>query len=220
MTDLELLQALAPFVSDHKRALFDRLAPLRTRHVTAVLENSQGSHNASAVVRTCDLTGVQHMHVIEDQAAFRMNDEITLGSGKWVNVHRHGPPSGREHCLDELRQLGYRIVATSPHASGSTPSTIDIDRPMAFCFGTEQDGLSDALMGSADEHLRIPMYGFTESFNLSVSVAIVLHTIMERVRASGIAWQLDEAEQVSVKLGWMRATIQHVDRIEARLRGA
>ncbi len=218
MTDQELLDALTPFVSDHKRRLFDRLAPLRTRHVTAVVENSLGPHNASAVVRTCDLVGVQHMHVIEDQGTFRPNDEIALGAGKWVDVHRHGGAHARADCLAALRAAGYRVVATSPRADGHTPATVPIDRPLAFCFGTEQHGLSDALIDAADMHLRIPMYGFTESFNLSVSVAIVLHTVMERMRAEGDAWRCDAAEVVRIKLGWTRAAIRDADRIERRLR--
>lgn len=218
MTDQELLHALTPFVTDHKRALIDRLAPLRTRFITAVVENSLGPHNASAVVRTCDLVGVQHLHVIEDQGTFRMNDAITLGAGKWVDLHRFGGEQAREHCLQHLRAQGYRIVATSPRADGYTPTTIPIDQPLAFCFGTEQHGLSNDLIASADMHLRIPMYGWTESYNLSVSVAIVLHTVMERVRAAGDHWRMDDDDVLRIKVRWLRAIIQHADQVEERLR--
>ncbi len=219
MNDTQLLERLSAFVSDHKRALFDRIAPLRTRHVTVVLEDVYQSHNASAVVRTCDLLGVQDLHVIEQRNAYKVDRNITLGSSQWVDVHHHNDPDdARRKCIDMLRARGYRIIATSPRAEQITPSTIALQQPMAFCFGTELEGISDELLGMADEHLRIPMYGFTESYNLSVSAAIVLYTVMERLRASEVPWNLGEDEITAIKLAWTRGVVHRADLIEQRLR--
>ncbi|MCW5898109.1 MAG: RNA methyltransferase [Flavobacteriales bacterium] len=218
MNDQELIGRLSAFVTDERNALFERLAPLRTRHVTAVLEDPYQPHNMSAVVRTCDLLGIQDVHVIERRNSYRVDPEIALGASKWVDVHRHGgSEEGRTKCFADLRAKGYRIVATSPRAEDVTPATIDIDRPLAICFGTEMDGLSDAAIEEADEHLRIPMYGFTESYNLSVSAAIVLYTVIERLRASGVDWRLDAQALASIKLGWLRASIRDAKAIESRL---
>ncbi len=219
MTDHELYDKLAAFISDNKRALFDTIAPLRTRHVTVVLEDIYQSQNASAVVRTSDLLGLQDIHVIENRNKYQLNPDVTLGSSKWVDIHRY-----RTHedntlaCVTALREKGYRIIATSPRAPEITPDNIDLSRPMAFCFGTELTGLSDGLMATADEHVRIPMYGFTESFNISASAAIVLYTVMQRLRAGAHPWHLSEEELITLKLAWARKVVHSAQHLEARIR--
>ncbi len=215
MTDRELYEKLSAFISDNKRELFDRLAPMRTRHVTVVLEDIYQSQNASAVVRTSDLVGIQDIHVIENRNKYQLNPDVTLGSSKWVDIHRY-----RTHkdntltCVQTLREKGYRIIATSPRGKEITPDSIELHRPMAFCFGTELTGLSDQLMEVADEHMRIPMYGFTESFNISASAAIILYTVMQRLRGSDIEWRLDEVSLDALKLDWARKVVHSAQHLE------
>lgn len=219
MTDHQLYERLAAFISDNKRALFDRMAPLRTRHVTVVLEDIYQPHNASAVVRTADLLGIQDMHIIENRNKYTVNPDVTLGSSKWVDMHRYREAGDNTtRCIGALREQGYAIVVTSPRAPEITPHSIPLDKPMAFCFGTELTGASDELMQAADMHLRIPMYGFTESYNISVSAAIVLFTVMERLRASNVPWQLDEASLIALKLQWARKVVHSAAHLEQRLR--
>ena len=219
LSDSELYDRLSTFISDNKRALFDRIAPERTRHVTVVMEDIYQPHNASAVVRTCDLLGVQDIHIIENRNKYVMNPDVTLGSSKWTDMHRY-----REHadnslaCIEHLKREGYRIVATTPRADRVTPHTIILDAPLAFCFGTELTGLSDTIMDRADIHLRIPMYGFTESYNISVSAAITLFTVMERLRASDVAWRLEEKELMALKLAWARKIVHSAHHIEELIR--
>jgi tRNA (guanosine-2'-O-)-methyltransferase len=219
LSDAELYDRLSAFISDNKRALFDRIAPERTRHVTVVMEDIYQPHNASAVVRTCDLLGVQDIHIIENRNKYVMNPDVTLGSSKWTDMHRY-----REHadnslaCVEHLKKEGYRIVATTPRADNVTPHTIPLDAPLAFCFGTELTGLSDTIMDRADIHLRIPMYGFTESYNISVSAAITLFTVMERLRASDIHWRMDEAHLMALKLAWARKIVHSAQHLEERIR--
>jgi tRNA (guanosine-2'-O-)-methyltransferase len=219
MTDPELYERLSAFISPNKRALFDRIAPLRTRHVTVVLEDIYQSQNASAVVRTCDLVGIQDIHVIEDQNRYQLNPDVTLGSSKWVDIHRYrSKEDNMMQCITTLRSKGYRIIATSPRSITNTPGSIDLSKPMAFCFGTELTGLSNALLDVADEHVRIPMYGFTESFNISVSAAILLYTVMERMRDSNVEWRMNNAELMTLKLDWARKMIHNPEGVEARVR--
>jgi len=219
LSDAELYDRLSSFISDNKRALFDRIAPERTRHVTVVMEDIYQPHNASAVVRTCDLLGVQDIHIIENRNKYVMNPDVTLGSSKWTDMHRY-----REHadnslaCIERLKKDGYRIVATTPRADSVTPHTIPLDAPLAFCFGTELTGLSDTIMERADIHLRIPMYGFTESYNISVSAAITLFTVMERMRASDVAWRMDERQLMALKLAWARKIVHSAHHIEELFR--
>jgi tRNA (guanosine-2'-O-)-methyltransferase len=218
MNDLQRYERLAAFITDNKRSLFERIAPLRTRHVTAVMEDIYQSQNASAVVRTCDLCGIQDVHVIENRNKYVLNPDVTLGSSKWVDIHRHrSKEDNTTACLAELRAKGYRIIATSPRGQHITPESIELDQPLAICFGTELTGLSDALMDGADAHLRIPMFGFTESFNISASAAITLYTIMQRLRASDVAWQLDDRAQLALRIAWVRKLLHDADAIEKRL---
>lgn len=219
LTDAELYDRLATFVSDNKRALFDRIAPERTRHVTVVLEDIYQPHNASAVVRTCDLLGVQDIHIIENRNKYVMNPDVTLGSSKWTDMHRYrGDGDNSLTCAEHLQQAGYLIVATSPRPGSFTPHDIPLDKPLAFCFGTELTGLAPALMDRADLHMRIPMYGFTESYNISVSAAITLFTVMERLRTGGDHWRLPADELIALKLSWARKTVHSAAHLEERLR--
>lgn len=218
-TDAQRYEQLAAFISQNKRDLFDRIAPLRTRHVTVVLEDIYQPHNASAVVRTADLVGVQDIHIIENRNKYTVNPDVTLGSSKWTDMirYRDRHADNAQACIKNLRDKGYRIVATSPRSDSVTPEDIPLDKPMAFCFGTELTGLSSNMMEAADTYLRIPMYGFTESFNISVSAAIVLYTVMQRLRNSNIPWQLSPAEVDALKLSWARKTVHSAQHLEARL---
>lgn len=219
MTDRDLYERLCAFITDNKRALFDRIAQERTRHVTCVLEDIYQPHNASAVVRTCDLLGIQDLHIIENRNKYTVNPDVTLGSSKWVDMHRwRGEADNTLRCVRHLKERGYAIVTTSPRAHDTTPATIAIDRPLAFCFGTELTGASDALLQHADIALRIPMHGFTESYNISVSAAITLYTVMERLRASDAPWRLRDAEVDALKLSWARKVVHSASHLEERIR--
>ncbi len=219
INDAELYERLSSFISENKRSLFDRIAPQRTRHVTVVLEDIYQPHNASAVVRTCDLLGVQDVHIIENRNKYTVNPDVTLGSSKWVDMHRYkGATDNSLACMRALKQRGYLIVATSPRSDNATPATIPLDRPLAFCFGTELTGLSDDIMQHADIGLRIPMYGFTESYNISVSAAITLYTVTERLRQSDVQWQLPQDELLALKLEWARKMVHNAHHLEERIR--
>ena len=217
-TDAERYAQLAEFVSENKRALFDRIAPDRTRHITAVLEDIYQPHNASAVVRTAELLGVQDLHVIENRNKYTVNPDVTLGSSKWTDMHRYRDKEADNsaECAKALKERGYLLVATTPAAGAYVPEDIPLDKPLAFCFGTELTGISETMRNAADLHLRIPMHGFTESYNISVAAAITLYTVMQRLRRSEVEWRLPSPELDALKLAWARKTVQSATALEAR----
>lgn len=217
-TDAERYAMLAEYLSDNKRMLFDRMASERTRHITTVLEDIYQPHNASAVVRTSELLGVQDLHIIENRNKYTVNPEVTLGSSKWTDLHRHRgtDKDNSVACAAALIEKGYTLVATTPAEGAFTPEDIPLDKPLAFCFGTELTGISDTLRNAAHMRLRIPMYGFTESYNISVSVAIVLYTVMQRLRNSDVQWRLDEPASIALKLDWARRTVRSAHALEER----
>ena len=200
-----LYESAAPLFSDHKRALFDRLAPLRTRHISVVLEDVYQSHNAAAVLRSCDCFGVQDVHVVENHNTFNPAGDVAVGSSKWVDYYKHRSIA---EAYSYLRRQGYRIVATLPHENDQMIGDLDIGTKTALVFGTELTGLTQEAIEGADAYVKIPMYGFTESFNISVCAALSLFSLTERMRASDrIAWRLSDDELLDLKLHWAMQTI-------------
>lgn len=218
VTDAERYALLAGFLTEHRRELFERIAAERTRHITLVLEDIYQPHNASAVVRTAELLGVQDLHIIENRNSYKVNPEVTLGSSKWTDMHRYRERGADNSlaCARHLKARGYALVATVPGAGAFTPDDIPLDRPLAFCFGTELTGLTPALCHAADLRLRIPMHGFTESYNISVAAAIVLYTVMQRLRCSDVPWRLSSGETDAMKLAWARRSVRSAGSMEDR----
>lgn len=210
-----LYQEASSLISDNKRDLFDRLAPLRTRHLAVALEDIYQSHNAAAVLRSCDCFGVQDVHVVEANNAFNPAGDVAVGSSKWVDYYSYpDTPS----AYRRLHEMGYRIVATTPHNDDTLINDLDISQPTVLIFGTELTGLSQQAIDLADAYVKIPMFGFTESFNISVCAALSLFALTSRLRAShDIHWQLSPEEILDLKLHWCTQTIRDGEQVLAQL---
>jgi tRNA (guanosine-2'-O-)-methyltransferase len=206
----QLVSYLSGFMTERRNALFRQIASKRTRYITVVLEDIFQSHNASAVLRSCECFGVQDIHFIENKFQYELNPDIALGSWKWLTLNRYADSEDNTtECLLNLKAQGYRIVATSPHKQDTTPDMLSLDKgKIALIFGTELDGLSEQALALADEFVRIPMVGFTESFNISVSAALCIYQLTDRLRKSTLNWQLDEEETIALLLSWMRNSIK------------
>lgn len=211
-----LIAYLENFISDNRKELFDRIIEYRTRYITVALEDIYQSHNASAVLRTCDCFGIQDVYIVENKNKYSVNPEVTIGSDKWLSLKKYNKSKNNSlKAIDDLRKKGYRIVATTPHQDDTELKNFDIlPGKVALFFGTELQGLTDNILQNADEFLKIPMYGFTESYNISVSAALILHTLTEKMRASVIEWQLTEEEKIEVKRTWLKRSIRNSDLIE------
>ena len=216
-TKQRLLAFYAEYLTDRRKARFEEVINYRTRYITVVLEDVFQSHNASAVLRSCDLTGIQDVHAIENRNEYDINTDIDMGSSKWLNLYRYNQQ--KYNTLDafqKLRNEGYRIVATTPHKNDHTLDTLPIDGKFALVFGTELNGLTDVAIENADEFLRIPMYGFTESYNISVSAALSMFTLTERMRKSTINWHLTIEEKESILLEWSRRSVKFHEKLERK----
>ena len=211
----QLLSHLSSYLTDRRKARFEEVIKYRTRYVTVVLEDVFQSHNASAVLRSCDLTGIQDIHAIENRNEYDVNTEIDMGSSKWLNLYRYNKQKNNtSEAFNVLRKKGYRIVATTPHKNDYTLDTLPLEGRFALVFGTELTGLSPIAIEQADEFLRIPMYGFTESYNISVSAALAMFTLTERLRKSNINWQLSQEEKEDILLEWSRRSVRSAANIE------
>ncbi|MBR4738628.1 MAG: RNA methyltransferase [Bacteroidales bacterium] len=210
-----LYERAAELFSDNKRALFDRLAPLRTRHIAVVLEDIYQSHNASAVLRSCDCFGVQDVHVVESRNPFNPAGDVAVGSSKWVDYYKHATI---QEAYRHLHAHGYRIVATLPHENDTMIGDLDLSQPVALVFGTELTGLTQEAVEGADAYVKVPMYGFTESFNISVCAALSLFSLTERMRRDGgLRWQLSDDALLDLKLHWAMQAIRDGEKVMEQL---
>ena len=212
-----LLEFFAQFVTEHKRDRMAEVLAERTRHITVVVEDILKPHNASAVVRSCDCYGVQDFHVVENRYEYDVNPAVTRGASKWVDLVRYRKQDGlnnTEVCFNRLRSEGYTIYATTPHTNSTLLPDVDVTDKVALVFGNELEGVSDYALEHADRALAIPMYGFTESFNLSVSAAICLYDLTRKLRASSQSWQLTEREQKEITLRWYKKIVKHAETMQ------
>jgi len=204
---------LENFITENRKLNFDRVLENRTKHFCIAVEDVYQLHNTSAVMRSCEVFGIQNLHVIDQVFTKTIDKEIALGAEKWVDINRH---SSTTNCINDLKGKGYQIVATTPHAEAANIENYDITKPAAIFFGTEKSGLSQEVINQADAFIKIPMYGFTESLNISVSAAIVINTLTNKLRESTIDWKLKEEELLEKKIDWMRKSIKDIDFITER----
>ena len=216
MPDTELYQFLSEYVSDHKKQLFEKVLAKRTRYITTVIEDVYQPHNASAVMRSCDGMGIQDVHIIENYNDFEVSEGVSIGADKWLTQHFHHPSEGTASrtCFERLKDQGYVLCATTPHRDDVAIENLPLDKPLALIFGAELEGLSQYALDHADCFVRIPMYGFSESFNISVSAAICMYELRRRLEQSQVSWQLTEAEKQELRFKWTRASINRVEALE------
>jgi tRNA (guanosine-2'-O-)-methyltransferase len=212
MNNKPLITYLSQFVTPDRLAKIQTLVALRTRYITVALEDVHQSHNASAIVRSCEAFGLQDIHCVTGKNKFDVKNTVASGASKWLTLQEH---KTSQDCIASLKQAGYKIVATSPHAT-KTLEAINLDQKIALLFGTEQEGLTQQTIDQADELIKIPMSGFTESFNVSVSVALCVYSLSTRLRASDVVWQLNQQEQEILLLEWLKKSIERSDLLEKR----
>ncbi|MFP5436686.1 MAG: TrmH family RNA methyltransferase [Bacteroidia bacterium] len=211
--DTDYLTYLEGFITPNRRENFERILAQRSRHFTVAIEDVFQLHNTSAVMRTCEVFGVQELHVIEEAYGKDIDKEIALGAQKWVDVERYNTTG---ECIHALRDRGYKIIATSPHAEAADLDDYDITEPAALFFGTEKNGLTQEVLDQAEGFIKIPMIGFTESLNISSSAAIIIQNLSQRLRKSDIKWELNEQELLEKRIDWARKSIKDIDFVTKR----
>ncbi|MBD3581529.1 TrmH family RNA methyltransferase [Flavobacterium selenitireducens] len=213
MIDTELLYFLESILTEERKARFLQVLSRRTNHFTVAMEDIFQLHNTSAVMRSCEVFGIQQLNVVEEKYGKSIDKEIAMGAEKWVDINRF---ASIQDCIGNLKEKGYKIVATTPHSEDCTLDEFDVSQKSALFFGTERNGLSQQVIDQADGFLKIPMEGFTESLNISVSAAIILQNLTSRLRNADVDWKLSETEILEKRLDWARKSIKDIERIESR----
>jgi tRNA (guanosine-2'-O-)-methyltransferase len=217
MIDKELLNLFESYLTDKRKTLYKKVIAERTCHFTVVLEDISQPHNASAILRTCDIFGVQDLHTVENKYINRVSKYVAKGSQKWITSKRYkSDGNNTQICFDNLREKGYQIIATSPHNNSCLLQDFDISKKTAFVFGEETEGISDFVKENADGFLNIPMVGFTESLNISVAASIILQDVTTKLRNSDLDWHLSEEEKEMLYYDWLKNSIKNSDVIEEK----
>lgn len=213
----ERIALLSGFMLPARYDVLRRTVAMRTRYMTILAENTFHPQNAAALIRHCEAFGLQQMHTVETFCRFNPSAAIVRGTDRWVDIRRHGSTA---ESLAALRAEGYRIVATTPHREDTTPESFDVGRGrFALVFGTEHAGISEEVLASADEFLRIPMCGMVESLNVSASAAILIYMLSERMRRQVEGWNMTAAEQAATLYGWMCRSVKDSEKILKRTFG-
>jgi len=203
-----LTEYLETFLTEERKKLFHNVLENRTRHITIVLEDLYQTQNISAVMRSCECLGIQDIHVVEGENDFQIHKAIAMGADKWLTINRYPKVNNpMATCINALKLKGYTIVATLSDDNGCFLNELSLEKPVAFLFGTELTGLSKETIVAADKTVTIPMHGFTNSFNISNSVAIIANFCIENLRKSSINWKLSEEEKNELFFDWVQKSI-------------
>ena len=209
--DQKFLDYLSQYVTDGKKELFEVILGQRTKNLTIVLEDIFKAHNASAVLRTAECMGIQDVHVVEQRNPYDYNPYVLRGAGKWLSLHKYeGTDQNMKVCFDRLRSEGYKLIATSPHEYAVDYADLEVTEKTAVIFGTEETGISEYVKENADGFVKIPMMGFTESFNISVSAAIVLEDFNRKMRKN-FPCELSAEEKSTLRLEWYKKVVSRID---------
>lgn len=216
MVDYKYIEYLEKLVTEKRKNLFKKVLENRTRHFTIAIEDIFQPHNASALVRTCDVFGIQDIHVIEEKYQFYASRLVAKGAQKWIdfNMYNKSDTNNTIDCINSLKAKGYKIIATTPHNDSCFLQDFDITQKSAFFFGVEKAGLSKDVLDNADGYLQIPMVGFTESLNISVAAAIILQNVQERLLKSDLNWQLTPEEKNEKYLDWLEKSIKSIKKVK------
>jgi tRNA (guanosine-2'-O-)-methyltransferase len=209
------LDYLGQYITEHKKSVMERVLAKRTRFLTVVLEDIFKPHNASAVIRTCDCFGLQDIHVVEKTNQYKINPYVTRGASQWVDLYKHYQEDGSssvDACFADLRKKGYKIYGTSPAPSSISIYDLEPSEKLALVFGNEHEGISEEVKQKADGIVHIPMLGFTDSFNISVSASIFLYDLIKKATAyQHPDFYLSEDEKNQLRMKWYREIVKHSD---------
>jgi tRNA (guanosine-2'-O-)-methyltransferase len=198
---------LAPLLTPERIARIDRVLEARLTTVVAAVEDTYDPHNAAATIRTSEALGLAELHVIEPGVRFSATKGVTRGAHRWLDLHRW---PGAPAAIAALHARGFAVYATAPDATVSVED-VDVTRPAAVLFGNEHDGLTPDAVAACDAAITVPMFGFTESFNLSVTVGIAMSRLAARRRAHlGAPGDLAPEVRARLRARWFALRIRGV----------
>jgi tRNA (guanosine-2'-O-)-methyltransferase len=200
----KVVRILEPLVNAERRARLHAVIANRLASVSVVFEAPHDPHNGAAVVRSCEGFGVSTLHVVESREAFLVATSVARSAEKWVDVRCHSTPAA---AVQAVRAAGMELVAA--RADGEMlPNELAFIERVALVLGNERDGIGNELGAACKRSVRVPMRGFVESLNVSVTAAILLSAATtgrrgdldelsrRRLYARGLYFSLTRAEDL------------------------
>ncbi len=192
---LRVIELLGEHLTDERRVRLEQVVASRSLHLVSVLENIYDKGNVSAVMRSSEAFGYIGMSLIDAPGArFKAANRVTKGADKWLDVKSFNAPAP---AIADLKARGYQIWATDLETHDSI-DTIDWSRPTAIVLGNEKEGVSGEMRGLVDGRFRIPMLGFSQSFNISVAAALIFYRAHLEQRKLGAKALLRENQRLQV----------------------
>lgn len=213
----ETFDYLKQFLTDERLSKIEHFSLESSDFVLPVMEDVYQFRNAAAIVRSVEACGFHHVVALEEENVFNPNLKVTKGAETWVQVEKM--PNNLD-SLKKIKSRGYRILAVSPEKNATMLPDYEVKEPIALVFGTELEGVSDEILGFADETLAIPMFGFTKSFNVSVAAAICMYEMKQKLMKSGIEYQLSDEKLLELKIRWAKNSIKSSEQILERFLGS
>ena len=216
VNDNAFMAYLESMMPESKKKKIAQVLPFRTRHVVTVIENVLDSNNTNAILRTSEALGIQDAHLVYGNIKYIPQKSVSKGAHLWMDTFKYGNEfeDNAINCIHFLKGKGYQLVVTSPDAK-NTIDDIDIDKPMAVCFGQESKGVSNTFLSHAAIAVSLPQYGFTDSYNVAVAAGMTLLPLLEKVRKSNLHWQLTDAEKKLIYKTWL---MQYHEPVEAHFK--
>ena len=212
--DGTLYSMMETHVSESRLEKIESVSIERTRYITFVLNNIYYTQNISAVLRSCDCFGIQDLYITGDSPSTHINKHVALGASNWVDVHRRTYLPDRD-TLSALKDKGYRLVVTLPEPGATSLHDFNLEAgKAAVVMGNEKDGVSEAVREMADEYMYIPMSGFSQSLNISVSAAVIMSEMIRKLSVSDIDWKISGKELEDLRYKWMKNSVKRGGRIE------
>ena len=213
--DCSELQFYQKLLSDERISRIETILERRTRWITLALENIHHKHNLNAAIRSCEALGIQDVYIADQEEEFESCNGVHMGCDKWLTQHDFHGKDASSKCITKLKDNGYRVIALSPHNPTIEWKELQINQKTAFFIGAELNGLSKEVLENADERLALPMYGFSESYNLSVTAALILFEARQKLlNLNSKDTLLSENEKRELRLEWSKKSVKHLDRYQ------
>ena len=209
------IQQLAPLLTSGRKKRIDEVLSKRTKGICVLLEDIYQGHNISAVLRTCDTLGIQNIYIIQDSNKITLSKGISLGSEKWVTMEIKTKNLSKKEYIKSLKKLGFKIIATVPPSKNKSISLekFKIKKKMIVAFGNEEKGLSKDILEESDSLISISMDGFNESYNISVSCAIVMNQLISEAKKSNKLTYLSNNERKKLRFDWYLKSLKNSSKV-------
>jgi tRNA (guanosine-2'-O-)-methyltransferase len=213
--DKDLLAYVETFMTESRKSILREVLEKRTKYLTLVSENFIDQHNIHACIRSSECFGLQDFHNIAAAGVkMKPNKSVNRGATQWTHVYDYEEsPQPTIDCINNLKSKGYKIYAAHLDENAFTPQNIPIDQPMAIILGKEKEGISQEALDHCNGIVSIPMYGFTESFNVSVAGSLLIQPIIARIHDSEVDWRLTEGEKELLYYEWTWHSIKYPENL-------